>query len=280
MKLIALAALLAPFAAVAAGDGTYEINEDCMMAGCFAGDAPGSPVTISASGHYRLTSDLDRTISISATATDVDLDLGGFALDGGNRCSGNPVTTACMLVNGTAALTLAAQPAGVWYQIKIHGGRIRGFDGLTLNSLGTGSLLEDVTISDMSNTISAVFVDKTEPGATLTLRNVRITRNRGGGWYEFTNPGLTLWSTVIEDSTFAGNGGNGAQVYGGSVVHNSRFVKNGNYGLTCSGNNSAPPATSLFQNTFIGNKSAVANSEYSCSPITGQSNYCLDGACP
>ena len=269
-----------PLMAAAAGEGAYEINEDCMAAGCFAGDNPGSPVTITASGRYRLTSDLDRTIAIATSATDVDLDLGGFSLDGGNRCSGNPVTTSCMLANGTAALTLAAQPAGVYYKVRIHDGRVRGFDGLSLLSLGSGSSLEDLTVTDMSNTIAAVYIDKTEPGATLTLRNVRIVQNRGSGWYQLMNPGLTLWSTVIEDSTFAGNGGNGASVYGGSVVHNSRFVENANYGLTCSANNAAPGATSVFQNSFLGNKPAVANAEYSCSPIAGQSNYCLDGACP
>jgi hypothetical protein len=275
----ALALSLAAGAAHAA-DGTYEINEDCMMAGCFAGDAPGSPVTIANSGSYRLTSDLDRTIAIAASATEVDLDLGGFSLDGGNRCSGNPVTTACMVVNGTSALTLAAQSAGVYYHLHLHHGRLRGFDGVVLNSLGTGSLVEDVTVSDMSNSVSAVNIDKTEQGATIVVRNVRIVRNRGSGWSQFMNPGLTLWTTVIEGSTFAGNGVNGASVYGGSVVTGSRFLGNNNYGLTCSGNNAAPGVTSLVQNTFLGNKPAVANSEYTCVPIGGQSNYCLDGACP
>lgn len=263
-----------------AADGTYEINQDCMQAGCFAGDAPGSPVTITSSGHYRLTSDLDRTIAIATSATDVDLDLGGFSLDGGTRCSGNPVTTACTIVNGSSALTLASQQAGTYYHLHLHNGRLRGFDGVVLNSLGTGSLVEDVTISDMSNPVSAVNIDKTEQGATIVVRNVRIVQNRGSGWSQFMNPGLTLWTTVIEGSTFAGNGVNGASVYSGSVVTGSRFVGNNNYGLVCSGNNSAPALTSLLQNSFLGNRPSVANTEYSCVPIGGQANYCLDGACP
>jgi hypothetical protein len=43
-------------------DGVLEINQTCAVnTGCFAGDAPGFPVTISATGSYELTSNLTAT---------------------------------------------------------------------------------------------------------------------------------------------------------------------------------------------------------------------------
>jgi hypothetical protein len=59
--LVCLAVLAAPVAR--AGDGVIEISQSCALAvsGCFAGDAPGFPITITAAAparSFRLTSDL------------------------------------------------------------------------------------------------------------------------------------------------------------------------------------------------------------------------------
>ena len=63
-----LFALATPALAV---DGVLEINQTCaVQTGCFAGDSPGFPVTITQPGSYRLTSNLFRGSSLGGTAED------------------------------------------------------------------------------------------------------------------------------------------------------------------------------------------------------------------
>ncbi len=81
---------------VAAMDGVYEISQVCMVSGCFPGDAPGFPKTISSPGSYRLTGnftgpDTDTT-AIKITVDEVTLDLNGFVLLGPTACDPAPCT--------------------------------------------------------------------------------------------------------------------------------------------------------------------------------------------
>jgi hypothetical protein len=86
----AIAVILAHAVASAAGavDGVLEINQTCAVnTGCFPGDTPGFPVTVTVSGSYRLTSNLtlptdDEAITDLSGASDVTLDLNGFTLTG------------------------------------------------------------------------------------------------------------------------------------------------------------------------------------------------------
>ena len=82
MRRLVLAPLLSLALATSAiaSDGVLEINQTCAgQTGCFAGDAAGFPVTISASGSYRLTSNLtvpnENTEGIVVSANDVGIDL-------------------------------------------------------------------------------------------------------------------------------------------------------------------------------------------------------------
>jgi hypothetical protein len=72
-----------------AGDGVLEINQACVAAGCFAGDAPDFAVEITPqapAGSFRLTSDLvvltENTTAISVTRSGTSIDLAGFGLHG------------------------------------------------------------------------------------------------------------------------------------------------------------------------------------------------------
>jgi hypothetical protein len=82
--LLLLGLLAAASPAFGAG-GVLEINHTCAtLAGCFAGDTAGYPVTIASLGSYRLTSnlvvpDVD-THGIRVQADDVAIDLAGFAI--------------------------------------------------------------------------------------------------------------------------------------------------------------------------------------------------------
>ena len=94
---LALASLIAR--AAIASEGVLEINQTCaVQTGCFAGDAAGLPVTITASGSYRLTSNLavlnENTDGIQVGADDVSIDLNGLAIQVPVTCSGTPTVSA------------------------------------------------------------------------------------------------------------------------------------------------------------------------------------------
>jgi hypothetical protein len=79
-----------------ASDGVLEINQACAVnSGCFTGDDPGFPVTISESGSYRLTGSLEVS-SADDTAIDIDasrvaIDLNGFQVKGPVVCGNVPL---------------------------------------------------------------------------------------------------------------------------------------------------------------------------------------------
>ena len=80
-------------AADALAAGEREINQACASVGCFPGDSPGFPVTISEPGAYRLTSSMllstANDTGIRVLSDHVTLDLGGFRIRGtGGTASG------------------------------------------------------------------------------------------------------------------------------------------------------------------------------------------------
>jgi hypothetical protein len=94
LRLALIFACVAAPGFASAGDGVLEINQSCALVGCFAGDTAGFPVTIAASGSYRLTSNLETTSNgVTVSGEGVQLDLGGFTVDGAGRCTGTPVTS-------------------------------------------------------------------------------------------------------------------------------------------------------------------------------------------
>ncbi len=97
--LVVGASLAAPGAM--GSDGVLEINRSCaVQTGCFPGDAPGFPVTLTAAAparSVRLTGDLT-VVTGADTAIDVSvngatIDLGGFRIVAPAVCSGVPVTS-------------------------------------------------------------------------------------------------------------------------------------------------------------------------------------------
>lgn len=71
--------MLMPIPATAV-DGVLEINNSCALSpsGCFPGDASGYPVTITRTGSFRLTGNLQSGIYV--TAPNVSIDLNGFTI--------------------------------------------------------------------------------------------------------------------------------------------------------------------------------------------------------
>ncbi len=175
-------------------DGVVEINQASALAGGITpGDAPGFPVTLSATGSYRLTSNLSPGAAIGAlgieiAADSVSIDLNAFAIIGTNVCTGFPVTS-CSGPNGNGVSQSAAT-----FGARVMNGTIRGMgNGLSLRSTARVS-------------------------GVLAIGN--------------SNYGILVgpFSAVV-DSVAAGNGGRGIEALGDSIVRGNEVHANGGDGI-------------------------------------------------
>jgi hypothetical protein len=280
---LALVLLVAAGSCLAA-DGVLEINQDCVAAGCFAGDTAGTPVTLPASGRYRLTSNLTggSRIVFGPDALDVDLDLNGYTIDGGGRCTGFPAN-GCGVLAANQAIALPLLAAGTYYYARIHDGTIRGWStALNAFSLAGGSGFERMWFDQNGGAVSGtLFLSKGEPGSTVTVSKSRFTRNLVDGYASGTTNGDSFVRTVLSDNVFSGNGGVGARVYQGSTLTGNRFDDNSDSGFACATNNGSLPGTAVGGNTLLNNKPSLANTEYQCANLRDMGgNVCADNACP
>jgi len=131
-----------------AGDGALEINQTCAVeTGCFAGDTPGFPVTISAPGSYRLTSNLAIATDVNGifiSSSYVTLDLGGFEIAGPGSCTGTSLSLDC---GGTGA-GVGIVGLDVLYGVTVRNGVVRNMrlDGVGVGGAGSlGVRIEGIT---------------------------------------------------------------------------------------------------------------------------------------
>lgn len=259
--------------AAIAGDGALEINQDCAVVGCFAGDSPGFPVTISQPGHYRLSSNLTTptsgsingiTIDTSATSSTafVDLDLNGFEIVGGGTCTGNPVTTCAA---GSSGRGIEVDPSG--QVARVHNGAVRGFNiGVALIAVGSGSSIEDLVTSENA---SAGINPQTFSTATVLLDRVRSIRNGTAG----ASSGIT-GRILVRNSVFSGNRLQGLTLNAGTTIEDSIFADNGGVGVQCS-------TCALGRNSFFNNNGGSAAAQFAITTLRDMGgNVCDDGTCP
>jgi hypothetical protein len=124
-------------------DGLLEINQACATStGCFQGDAPGFPVTITAEGSYRLTSDLVVPANTDGiqVANNVSIDLNQFAVRG-------PVVCGPCSATGTGSGVVSAAQGG--RNCTLRNGKVHGFalDGIWL---GEHARIEGLTLGDIA----------------------------------------------------------------------------------------------------------------------------------
>ncbi len=191
VAIIALGALPAH-----ATDGVIEINQAKALAGGVTScDGPGLPVSICASGSYRLTSDLTQPVddrAISILANDVTLDLNGMAVRGPNLCQGSPYVTNCtirfgaVLIDGNQTL------------------RTTVVNGTVLGGGGSGMYLGD----------------------DATVRDVRTSGNGSGGLFAGHR------STVARVSALS-NLFHGVYCRNGCSVRDVVSIGNGGMGFSC-----------------------------------------------
>jgi len=182
-----------------ASDGVLEINQACAAnTGCFSGDTGGFPVTITAPGSYRLTSNLDvspdpNVDGIQVTADGVTIDLSGFEIAGPVTCTGLGSEVACSA--GTGYGINANSATGV----TVRGGRVTGFafGGVRLSGRG--------------------LVD-----------TMLVEANGGDGIRTEAN-------SIVRGSTAYRNGATGIQISFGSIVEHCVSASNRSVGISASG---------------------------------------------
>lgn len=207
----------------------YEISQSCIAAGCFAGDAPGFPVTASASGLYRVVSDLQldsATANLHQTVIDlrpgtpesrVVLDLQQHSITG----NGDARYGGCL--------------------VRLNAGETSLINGAVRHGGGHGVCAEawqSLLVEGVSITNNFAYGLKVFTGisAATTLDHVVLAHNGHGGFEHdhkrgpSNQPSLAVANLtfVFQNSQFNGNWGQGIHIVEGSVrLQDNHFVGNG-----------------------------------------------------
>ena len=210
--------------------GQLEINATCaVQTGCFPGDAPGYPVTISSSGAYRLTSSLLQTeipgfstpqTAIQISADGVDLDLGGFRI----ACSSAILGTCSggghgVLVSGKAA--------------RIRNGSIDGMPGSGIYATSPGAVIEDMRVAN-----SGLSGISTSTSARITRCTALSNGNSGisaSGRSSITasvsegnaTRGISTIASLVSGNVVTANLGDGIRAFNSSIRDNQVSFNDG-----------------------------------------------------
>jgi parallel beta-helix repeat protein len=257
-----LVALLLAFFALAgsanAVDGVLEINPSCIATGCFAGDSPGFPVTISAPGSYRLTGSLDVrnantfAIRVSVDVHDVAIDLNGFTIAGPTVCSGFPMTCA----PGGAGMAIDAQGS---FRVSVRNGVLRGFAHAGLLSSAQARVID---VFATSNGQAGLVV-----GTGSVIERSVVFENGGRG--------IDCNHCVVRGNTVRGNVLEGIHASSGSLIESNSVTSNGGVGLSL-----AIGGSGYLQNVLSDNNGGNANPQVSGGIELGKNLCGLDAICP
>jgi hypothetical protein len=271
-----------------ASDGVLEINQACAIAGCFAGDGPGFPVTIDRDqpGSYRLTGSLvngDEAATAILVADDhVTLDLNGFSVNGPATCQGGGATLQCGPLGAGAGI--ATSPAQERSGIVVRNGIVRGMTNAGI-SLGREAWVDDVLV--VSNVGTGI-----EVGDWSLVTDCRVERNMGGGISAATaslveansvnrgrDSGIVAKSgAIVSLNVILGNGGTGIDSAtgssGGTLVVDNSVTGNGNGGILHA-------ADGYARNVFDANASNLVTDQVSGGVRLGTAtNLCAGALCP
>jgi hypothetical protein len=206
--LIGAALLLLQLSASAlAADGPVIITQAKALAGNVTpGDAPGFPVSITASGSYRLGSNLDVPAGrngIVVTNFNVSIDLDGFALNAGNAARDRAVNGIVATGTETAILSIRNGTIMTFTESGIRAPGIKfaafndlqvianGADGIVagdwarvMNSTVAGNAGWGIRCGAFCNIQSSVIASNVKGGISIKIGNVVgnvIANNPGGG---------------------------------------------------------------------------------------------------
>lgn len=209
-----------------------------MNTGCFPGDAPGFPITISESGSYRLTSPLVVTTvpdidGIAVAADGATIDLNGFEIVGRTSCLGSGSAISCSL-SGTGSGIDANGRSGITVKdgtLRNHPNRgvIAGPRAEIRGVFTVGNAAAGISVGANSRVTGSVAHRNAGTRGIYALAGSLIdgsiaSENRVNGIVTGTG------STVVA-STGSLNGSDGIRVGAGSVVRESAASFNENDGL-------------------------------------------------
>jgi hypothetical protein len=173
----ALAAVLAA-CAVHASDGVIEINHAKVVA------AGGYPYVITQPGSYRLTSNLTQpdadTDVVQIQASDVTLDLNGFAISGENVCtyfSGPSPVLSCSYEEGLGTGVVSPEQA---QRVTVRNGSVTGMGGGCV-ALGKQGQVHDLSVSHCGR--SGIFLNQSSTVSRARLIQSMVG-NRHTGRYD------------------------------------------------------------------------------------------------
>jgi len=237
---IALLVLLA--SSLAQADGSIEINQACVPAGCFSGDSPGFPVEIGSSGSYRLSSNLQVPAGVDGivgTAPSISLDLAGFEVSGPVSCAADIDAISNLLID---VICTGSGGDGIVDVTTIENGTVRGFSVGIVIGADSVALVRNVHVRE--NTGDGIdaggrtmrIVDSTvstngNNGVTGTGADARLLIT-GSIARENGDLGIYMANGVLRDSLIILNGTEGgvrANVFPegpGSLIADCQFVRN------------------------------------------------------
>ena len=264
---------------VAAVDGVYEINQACVPVGCFPGDPPGFPVTITESGSYRLTSNLnvpdaDTTAIAYMPDTRVTIDLNGFALTGPTVCN-YPVS--CAPTGQGSGIENASQSSSA-ISLTVSNGTIAGFGSNAISPRFTGiSYISNVIVEHSGSSgigcfdsrciVKDSFFRRNGDGAIMSaeiVTNTDISLNMGGTAVE---------ARRVEGCVVRGNAGVGIRsgLAIGNYIRNSGDVGfDGDFAL----------GGGYANNFFSNNNGGDANPQVGSNAVNLGGNGCGSALCP
>jgi len=215
-------ALMAGSPALAA-EGTIEINQTRALAGGVTpGDTPGFPVTLSQPGSYKLTSNLlvpnQNSDGIHITAlSDVNLDLGGFAIVGVVTCTGFGSTISCGTGTGIGIQSGIPLLQGS-DNVRITNGTVTGMGAEGIRLIGNQSRLEGLSL--IGNGARGLI------GGTAARVVACIVSGNGGDGMR-----VGVHASVV-DNVVLGNGGHGIDASGSAtIIQGNAIASNGANGI-------------------------------------------------
>jgi hypothetical protein len=242
MKRILLA-MFALLATTAAQSQTAIDSAKAVAGNVTPGDAPWYPVTISKSGAYVLTGNLDVPLNVPGIvieADDVTLDLGGFMVASMTSCEqdGQGYVICNQLHNATNKAAFSGIRI-LGRNVVVRNGTVKGFRGHGIYANKGAVWLDGLSVH--SNRHNGVHLH--------TALNYRVTRSN-----LFLNADNGLWgvSVLIDGVIARSNGDHGIEVSHGTVV-NTVATMNRYSGLVGAG---GPNPTSVRHSQFQFNRGA------------------------
>ena len=229
-----------------ASDGVLEINQTCAAkTGCFPGDTAGLPVTIAASGSYRLTSDLlvpdENTHGIVVDASEVAIDLNRFSIIR-EACVG--VTTDCTPQAGLGTGVVASSPERLGTTVR--NGSVVGMGQFGLD------LAAQAEISGLRVRWTANVAIAAGEGCVVT----------GSLVYQNGSDGINVSNgCLVQGNTAHSNGEDGIEVSAGSTVAGNSARSNSGAGIRLAAGSGyrGNTVSSNGGGTIVGGKDAGGN---------------------